>query len=71
MSQKPKTNRGGKREGAGRKPAGDAKRARHTFTLDNATVSAAKSRTDNLSGLLDSLLRQWLQKPVGNEPDAR
>jgi len=52
-------HRGGKREGAGRKSEG---KSRYTVTLTATSVKAAKKRESNFSGLLDSLLLQWLQK---------
>lgn len=55
MKQKPK--RGGKRQGAGRKPMG---KARYTVTLTAANVEAAKAAESNFSGLLDRLLARWL-----------
>ena len=59
MNTEPKTNRGGRREGAGRKSQG---KKHVTLTLTEKTVEAAKGRTDNLSGLVDGLLAQWLSK---------
>ncbi len=52
------THRGGKREGAGRKPQG---KAHFNVTLTEANVKAAKSRESNFSGLLDTLLARWLR----------
>jgi hypothetical protein len=57
MSKKPK--RGGKREGAGRKPMG---KAPYTVTLTEANVEKARKRESNFSGLLDRLLARWLGK---------
>ena len=57
MSTKGK-RRGGKREGAGRKPMG---KDRYTVTLTAANVEAAKSKESNFSGLLDILLARWLR----------
>ncbi len=51
--------RGGKREGAGRKPEG--KRA-YTVTLTAENAEKAKSIESNFSGLLDDLLERWLEK---------
>lgn len=56
MSKKPK--RGGKREGAGRKPMG---KAPYTVTLTEANVDKARRKESNLSGLLDGLLAVWLR----------
>jgi hypothetical protein len=50
-------HRGGKREGAGRKPEG---KERFTVSLTAANVKAAKARGINFSGLLDRLLAKWL-----------
>jgi hypothetical protein len=50
--------RGGKREGAGRKPEG--KKA-YTVTLTKTNVERAKKRESNFSGLLDRLLARWLK----------
>jgi Post-segregation antitoxin CcdA len=51
--------RGGKREGAGRKPQG---KMRQDVTLTEANVIKAKQLTSNFSGLLDQLLCEWLEK---------
>lgn len=51
------SKRGGKREGAGRKPMG---KRRYTFTLTEANVDRAKEREGNMSALLDRLLARWL-----------
>jgi hypothetical protein len=51
--------RGGKREGAGRKPQG---KSRYTVTLTEENVEAAQAREANFSGLLDRLLARWLRK---------
>jgi hypothetical protein len=59
MSAELKKNRGGRREGSGRKSQG---KKHVTLTLTEKTVDAAKGRTDNLSGLVDGLLSQWLTK---------
>ena len=56
MPNKPK--RGGKREGAGRKPQG---KAAYTVTLTQENVERAKKRESNFSGLLDQLLAVWLR----------
>jgi hypothetical protein len=56
MPNKPK--RGGKREGAGRKPMG---KAPYTVTLTEANVNKARRKESNLSGLLDQLLAVWLR----------
>jgi Post-segregation antitoxin CcdA len=56
MPKKPK--RGGKREGAGRKPMG---KAPYTVTLTEANVDKARRKESNLSGLLDQLLVVWLR----------
>ena len=53
-----KTKRGGKREGAGRKPMG---KAPYTVTLTEANVDKARRKESNLSGLLDGLLAVWLR----------
>jgi len=53
------TNRGGKREGAGRKSEG---KQRYNVTLTAESVEAAKQSESNLSGLLDRLLAEWLKK---------
>jgi hypothetical protein len=43
----------------------DQKKTRHTLTLDTATVDKVRALHDNLSGLIDSLLKDWLsKKPV-------
>ena len=57
MKEKPK--RGGKREGAGRKPMG---KGTYTVTLTATFVALARKRESNLSGLLDRLLAKWLGK---------
>jgi Post-segregation antitoxin CcdA len=51
--------RGGKREGAGRKPEG---KQAYTVTLTAENVAKAKSIESNFSGLLDDLLESWLRK---------
>ena len=56
MAKIPK--RGGKREGAGRKPEG---KAAFTVTLTETNVERAKERESNFSGLLDRLLARWLK----------
>ena len=56
MPKKPK--RGGKREGAGRKPEG---KERFNVTLTAKNVERAKKREKNLSALLDGLLALWLR----------
>lgn len=53
----PVAKRGGKREGAGRKPRG---KERYTVTLTATNVEKAREREANFSGLLDRLLAQWL-----------
>jgi hypothetical protein len=53
------TTRGGKREGAGRKPEG---KGPFTVTLTKENVVRARARESNLSGLLDRLLAKWLGK---------
>ena len=50
--------RGGKREGAGRKPEG---KAAYTVTLTQENAERAKKRETNFSGLLDRLLAKWLK----------
>ena len=50
--------RGGKREGAGRKPMG---KAPYTVTLTEENVKRAKKQEPNFSGLLDGLLAKWLK----------
>lgn len=57
MKEKPK--RGGKREGAGRKPMG---KKTYSLTLTEDNVVEARKRESNLSGLLDRLLAIWLRK---------
>jgi hypothetical protein len=52
-------SRGGKRPGAGRPSEGKGK---YTVTLTIENVSRARRREDNLSGLLDGLLSDWLKK---------
>jgi len=54
---KEEKRRGGKRDGAGRKPMG---KGRYTVTLTDETVAKAKAAEPNLSGLLDRLLASWL-----------
>lgn len=54
---KERSKRGGKREGAGRKPEG---KATYSVTLTKKTVERAKKRETNFSGLLDRLLSEWL-----------
>ena len=49
--------RGGKREGAGRKPHG---KANFTVSLTAENAAKAKAVEDNFSGLLDRLLAEWL-----------
>jgi Post-segregation antitoxin CcdA len=56
MKEEPR-HRGGKRDGAGRKPEG--KKA-YTVTLTSKNVDKAKRKEANFSGLLDSLLADWL-----------
>lgn len=55
----PQPQRGGKREGSGRKPEGKKK---YTVTLTEENVTRAKSLQSNLSGLLDDLLEKWLSR---------
>lgn len=57
MNEKP--TRGGKREGAGRKPMG---KSTYSVTLTSTNVVKAKKRESNFSGLLDRLLADWLGK---------
>jgi hypothetical protein len=57
MKQNP--HRGGKREGAGRKPLGKAK---YTVTLTEVNAEHAKKMKSNFSGLLDRLLEDWIKK---------
>ena len=54
-----KAKRGGKREGAGRKPMG---KRTYSVTLTATNVQKARERELNLSGLLDRLLARWLGK---------
>jgi len=54
-----KTQRGGRRKGAGRKPEG---KAPYTVTLTEANVERAKKQESNFSGLLDRLLAKWLRR---------
>ena len=51
--------RGGRREGAGRKPEG---KERYTVTLTPDHVAKVKAIESNLSGLLDRLLSEWLHR---------
>jgi len=53
-----KSKKGGKREGAGRKPMG--KRG-YSVTLTETNAEEAKRREGNLSALLDRLLARWLR----------
>lgn len=53
------TKRGGARKGAGRPSQG---KATFNLSLTVTNVEAAKKRTDNLSGLVDELLAEWLGK---------
>jgi hypothetical protein len=55
--KEPEKHRGGKREGAGRKPMG---KERYTVTLTTTNVEAAKGKESNFSGLLDRLLNDWI-----------
>lgn len=55
--KKTKSKRGGKREGAGRKPQG---KKPYLVTLTAKNVTVAKKRERNFSGLLDRLLAAWL-----------
>ena len=57
--KKKENHRGGKREGAGRKPEG--KKA-YTVTLTEKNVTTAKKSEPNFSGLLDHLLEQWVNE---------
>jgi hypothetical protein len=57
MKEKPK--RGGKREGAGRKPMG---KKTYSLTLTEENVVEARKRESNLSGLIDRLLARWLKR---------
>jgi len=59
MKKESQKHRGGKREGAGRKPEG---KQRFTVTLTAENVASAKKRESNFSGLLDGLLADWLKK---------
>lgn len=52
-------HRGGKRNGAGRKPEG---KGRYTVTLTQETVKKARAAERNFSGLLDQLLSDWVRK---------
>lgn len=54
-----RTNRGGKREGAGRKPEG---KKLYSVTLVEEIAERAKERTDNFSGLIDRLLARWVKR---------
>lgn len=56
---KEKLKRGGKREGAGRKPMG---KDTYSVTLTATNVMEAKKHESNFSGLLDRLLAKWLGK---------
>jgi hypothetical protein len=66
MKNKP-LNRGGKRDGAGRKPEG---KKPFTVTLNEENVAKAKGVTANFSGLLDRLLNRWLQESPHKTSDA-
>lgn len=55
--KKTKSKRGGRREGAGRKPQG---KDHYNVTLTQQNVTRAKARESNFSGLLDRLLSDWL-----------
>lgn len=52
------SKRGGSREGAGRPPLG---KTRVNLTLNSELVARARTKEDNLSGLLDRLLAKWLE----------
>jgi hypothetical protein len=54
-----KTQHGGKRKGAGRKPQG---KKPVLVTLTETNVKRAKKREDNFSGLLDRLLADWINR---------
>jgi hypothetical protein len=54
-----RSKRGGKREGAGRKPEG---KAVYTVTLTQENAEKAKERESNFSGLLDRLLARWVKR---------
>jgi|GEM_PF-1465104 len=56
-----KNGRGGKREGAGRKPEG---KATYTVTLTEKNVNIAKKHESNFSGLLNRLLTAWIKKDL-------
>ena len=56
--KKTKPQRGGKREGAGRKPQG---KAPYTVTLTAENAEKAKASEGNFSGLLDRLLSDWIR----------
>ena len=55
--KKTESHRGGKREGAGRKPEG---KKNYTVSLTEKNVSKARKRERNFSGLLDRLLADWI-----------
>lgn len=50
---------GGKRDGAGRPSLG---KKRFQVMLTESAVERAREKESNLSGLLDRLLREWLEK---------
>jgi hypothetical protein len=54
---KTESKRGGAREGAGRPSLG---KKQYSLTLTEKTVTKARKRTKNLSGLVDDLLTEWL-----------
>ncbi len=54
---KKKPGRGGRREGAGRKPTG---KSNYTLSLTEKNADKAKARTDNFSALVDGLIADWL-----------
>lgn len=51
------SKRGGAREGAGRPSQG---KKQYSLTLTETTVTKARKRTKNLSGLVDGLLEAWM-----------
>jgi post-segregation antitoxin (ccd killing protein) len=61
MKKDNEKQRGGKREGAGRKPMG---KRRYNVTLTEETAERAKEAEPNFSGLLDTLLSKWVRKTL-------
>jgi hypothetical protein len=59
MNSPTPSKRGGKRVGAGRKPEG---KKHYDVTLTETNVEFAKRTQGNLSGLLDTLLLNWIEQ---------